>query len=79
MLTYCVKQRKKTECAPGSEQILMTKTGRRMMKCRCAECGIWKTRFLRQQEGSGFDELIVKGFNLGRIGASKAIKSDFAK
>ena len=87
MLTYCVKQRRQTECVPGSETFLVTKNGRKAMKCQCAECGITKFRFLSKREGSGFDELIVKGlaagtkrlFNLGRIGASKAIKSDFAK
>ena len=87
MLTYCVQQRKQTECVPGSETFLVTKNGRNAMKCQCAECGITKFRFLSKREGSGFDELIVKGlaagtkglFNLGRIGASKAIKSDFAK
>ena len=87
MLTYCVRQRKQTECVPGSETFLVTKNGRNAMKCQCAECGITKFRFLSKREGIGSDELIVKGlaagtkglFNLGRIGASKAIKSDFAK
>ena len=89
MLTYCVRQRKQTECVPGSETFLVTKNGRNAMKYQCAECGITKFRFLsgKKQEGGSFDELIVKGlaagtkglFNLGRIGASKAIKSDFAE
>ena len=57
------------------------------------ECGITKFRFLSKKEmkgsayGAGFDELIVKGlasaakglFNLGRRGASEAIKSEAAK
>ena len=52
MLTYCVKQRKKTECVPGSEQIGITKRGRRMMKCKCTDCGITKKKkehFLRKE------------------------------
>ena len=60
------------------------------MKCICAECGITKSRFVPKselQEGKGFDELIVKGLaagakglsNVGRRGASEAIKSDFAR
>ena len=59
------------------------------MKFICAECGIIKFRLIsqKQMQGSGFDELIVKGlaagakgsYNLGKIGASKAIKSDFVK
>ena len=57
------------------------------MKFQCAECSITKFRFISKQEGGSFDELIVKGLaagtkgllNLGRRGASRAIKSDFAK
>ena len=89
MSTYCVKQRKKTQCISGSETYVMTKNGRPAMKCKCAECGITKFRFLSQGEmkGAGFDELIVKGlaagakglFNLGRRGVAKGIKSDFAR
>ena len=89
MLSYCVKQRKMTNCVAGSEQYVKTKNGRNAMKCKCDECGITKFRFISKAEmqGSGFDELIVKGlasgakglFNLGRRGASQAIKSDAAK
>ena len=89
MLTYCVKQRKKTQCLPGSETYVMTKNGRPAMKCKCTECGITKFRFLSKKEmkGAGFDELIVKGlaagakglFNLGRKGVAEGIKSDFAR
>ena len=38
MKSYCVKQRKQTECLPGSETYAMARNGRRMMKCKCAEC-----------------------------------------
>ena len=89
MLSYCVKQRKMTNCVVGSEQYVITKNGRNAMKCICSECGITKFRFISKAEiqGLGFDELIVKGlalgakglFNLGRKGASEAIKSDAAK
>ena len=100
MLSYCVKQRKMTNCVARSEQYVVTKNGRNAVKCKCVECGITKFRFVSKAEmqgsaqsprsgykGSGFDELIVKGlasgakglFNLGRKGASKAIKSDAAK
>ena len=78
-----------TNCIPGSEQYVITKNGRNAMKCKCSECGITKFRFISKNEiqGAGFDELIVKGlasgakglFNLGRRGASEAIKSDAAK
>ena len=89
MLSYCVRERKMTNCKPGSEQIVQTKNNRYGIKCICAECGAKKFRFIskNQMMGSGFDELIVKGlasgakglFNLGRRGASEAIKSDAAK
>ena len=89
MLSYCVRQRKRTECVPNSETFVITKNGRNAMRCICAECGITKFRFISKAEmqGSGFDELIVKGlaagakglFNLGKRGASRAIKSDYVK
>ena len=89
MLTYCVKQRKKTQCLPGSETYVLTKNGRPAMKCICSECNSTKFRFISKGEmkGAGFDELIVKGlaagakglFNLGRRGVAEGIKSDFAK
>ena len=89
MLTYCVKQRKKTQCLPGSETYVMTRNGRPAMKCKCKECGIIKFRFISKGEmkGAGFDELIIKGlaagakglFNLGKRGVAEGIKSDFAR
>ena len=45
--SYCVKQKKFTECVPKSEEILQTKNGRYVMKCECAECGITKTKFVQ--------------------------------
>ena len=36
MKSYCVKQRKQTNCVPGSEQYVKTKNGRNAMKCKCA-------------------------------------------
>ena len=89
MLSYCVRQRKRTECVPNSETFVITKNGRNAMRCICAEYGITKFRFISKGEmqGSGFDELIVKGlaagakglYNLGKKGASRAIKSDYVK
>ena len=66
MLSYCVKQRKMTNCVAGSEQFVVTKNGRNALKCICAECGAKKFRFISKAEmqGSGFDELIVKGLSL---------------
>ena len=47
MKSYCVKQKKVTECVPGSEKYVKAKNGRTMMKCTCAECGIIKTKFVK--------------------------------
>ena len=46
--SYCVKQKKQTECAPESSRLVKAKNGRLMMKCICAECGITKTKFVKQ-------------------------------
>ena len=61
MKTYCVKQRKQTECLPGSETYAMARNGRRMMKCKCAECGITKTRFVKGTTGKVTKTRSVKG------------------
>ena len=47
--SYCVKQKKQTECVPGSEKYVKTKNGRTMMKCTCAECGITEAKFVKSQ------------------------------
>ena len=47
--SYCVKQKKQTECVPGSERYAKAKNGRLMMKCKCAECGITKTKFVKSK------------------------------
>ena len=51
--SYCVKQKKQTECVKGSEQYVKVKNGRIMLKCTCAECGITKTKFVKQNQGNG--------------------------
>ena len=50
--SYCVKQKKITECVPDSARLVQAKNGRLMMTCICAECGITKTQFVKQQ-GNG--------------------------
>ena len=48
MKTYCVKQRKETECVEPSGY-KYTKNGKvKFYFCTCAECGITKTRFVKQ-------------------------------
>ena len=51
--SYCVKQKKQTECVPGSERYVKAKNGRTMMKCTCAECGITKTKFIKSGTTGG--------------------------
>ena len=46
--SYCVKQKKQTGCVPGSGRLVKANNGRMMMKCICAECGITKTKFVKQ-------------------------------
>ena len=66
MKSYCVKQRKPTECVPGSERVVQTRNGRAMMKCKCAECGITKTKFVK----SG---MVGRGLLLGKNSPFKGI------
>ena len=47
--SYCVKQKKQTECVPESERYVKTKNGSTMMKCTCAECGITKAKFIKNK------------------------------
>ena len=48
MLTYCIKCRKDTENL--NSKIFKTKNGRLIMQSRCVECGIKKSRFVREQK-----------------------------
>ena len=61
MKSYCVKQKKQTDCVPGSEQYVVTKNGRNAMKCKYAECGITKFRFVK-----GSAKTKGKGLLLGK-------------
>ena len=68
MKSYCVKQRKQTECVPGSERVVQARNGRAMMKCKCAECGITKTKFVPSGTGRK-----GKGLLLGKNSPFKGI------
>ena len=46
-----MKEKRFTPNVTGSEKITTTKNNRRMLKVKCASCGITKTRFLSAQEG----------------------------
>ena len=51
MKSYCVKQKRVTECVPESERYVRAKNNRLMLKCKCSECGITKTKFIKSQKG----------------------------
>ena len=51
--SYCVKQKKQTECVSGSEKYVKAKNGRIMLKCKCAECGITKDQIRENRQGNG--------------------------
>ena len=51
MKTYCVKCRKNTENL--NSKIFKTKNGRLLMQSKCTDCGIKKSRFVKEQEAKG--------------------------
>ena len=51
MKTYCVMCRKKTKNLKS--KIIQTKNGRLIMQSKCADCGIKKSRFVKEQEVKG--------------------------
>ena len=51
MKTYCVKCRKSTENL--NSKSFKTKNGRLIMQSKCTECGIKKSRFVKEQEAKG--------------------------
>ena len=60
MEVYCVKEKRFTPNVSGSETYATAKNGRRLLKVKCASCGITKTRFIsgvnptpRKTQGGG--------------------------
>jgi len=45
---YCVKDRRVTPNVKGTERVVRTKNNHKMLKVKCAVCGITKTQFLKQ-------------------------------
>ena len=41
-------KKKMTDCVPDSATLVQASNGRFMIKCICAECGITKTKFVKQ-------------------------------
>ena len=51
METYCVKCRKNTKNLKS--KIFKTKNGTLIMESKCADCGIKKSRFVKEQVAKG--------------------------
>ena len=51
MLTYCIKCRKNTENL--NSKMFKAKNGRLIMQSKCADSGMKKTRFVKEQEAKG--------------------------
>ena len=65
MEVYCVKEKRFTPNVPGSETFAIAKNGRRLLKVKCASCGITKTRFIsarvKRKWGFNYDMRIYAG------------------
>ena len=48
METYCIRCRKETEHL--NSKMFKTENGRLIMQSKCADCGIRKSRFVKEQE-----------------------------
>ena len=62
--SYCVKQKKQTECIEPSGY-KTAKNGRLMHFSTCAECGIKKTKFVKSQKGG--ENPLGKAFEAAKI------------
>ena len=51
--SYCIKERRQTECLEGSERFEKTKNNRLVLKCTHKSCGITKIRFVKTSEAKG--------------------------
>ena len=87
MESYCVKQKKFTECMEP-RGYKKSKNGKLMFYCKCTECGIIKYKFVKTSEGmrlesstgGSLDEAILETMGkLGKVGLSQAIKSKMVK
>ena len=47
MEVYCVKEKRNTPNVQGSEKVVITKNNQKLLKAKCASCGITKTSFTR--------------------------------
>ena len=76
MDVYCVKEKRFTPNVVGSETFATTRNGKRLLKVKCASCGITKTRFVSAQEGGNILEPI---FKWTRSGLPKKKREELAR
>ena len=51
-----MKEKRNTPNVQGSEKVVITKNNQKLLKAKCASCGITKTSFIPENvEGSGID------------------------
>ena len=55
METYCVREKQKTPCISGSEEVVKTKGNRLMVRCVCTNCGIKIHSFISNKKGGLLD------------------------
>ena len=70
-----MKEKRFTLYVGGSETFATTRNGKRLLKVKCASCGITKTRFVSAHEGGNLFETILK---LSTSGLPKKQRDEFA-
>ena len=75
MDVYCVKEKRFTPNVLGSETFATTRNGKRLLKVKCASCGITKTRFISAQEGGNILDTV---FKVASSGLPKKQRDEFA-
>ena len=70
-----MKEKRFTPNVPGSEKITTTKNNKRLLKVKCASCGITKTRFVSGVEGGNILDTV---FKLASSGLPKKKRDEFA-
>ena len=53
-----MKEKRFTPNVMGSEKITTTKNGKKLLRVKCASCGITKTRFVSGQEGGNLFDFL---------------------
>ena len=71
-----MKEKRFTPNVTGSETFATARNGKRLLKVKCASCGITKTRFVSAQEGGNILEPI---FKWTRSGLPKKKREELAR